>query len=406
MEKVTVIGAGLAGSEAAWQLAEMGVPVKLAEMRPAIGTPAHHTGYCAELVCSNSFRAAALTNAVGLLKEEMRRLGSVIMECADAHRVPAGGALAVDRNGYAAAVTEKIKSHPQITFVNEEIREIPEEGIVIIATGPLTDGALADSIEKFCGGEGLHFYDAAAPIVMKESLDMDIVYRMSRYNKGEAAYLNCPMNEEEYNAFYEALRTAETAEVHGFEEGNVFEGCMPVEVMAQRGKDTMRFGPMKPVGLPDPRTGKEPYAVVQLRQDNEEDTMYNIVGFQTHLKWGEQKRVFGMIPGLAGAEFVRYGVMHRNTYIPFARFTRSHYGNPAAERTLLRGTDDRRGRVRGIGGIGNRGGLFRSGAGSGKRTAGIPERDGNWRALPLYFSFYRKEFPADECEFRIAASFA
>ena len=261
MEKVTVIGAGLAGSEAAWQLAEMGVPVKLAEMRPAIGTPAHHTGYCAELVCSNSFRAAALTNAVGLLKEEMRRLGSVIMECADAHRVPAGGALAVDRNGYAAAVTKKIKSHPLIEFVNEEIREIPEEGIVIIATGPLTDGALAKSIEKFCGGEGLHFYDAAAPIVMKESLDMDIVYRMSRYNKGEAAYLNCPMNEEEYNAFYEALRTAETAEVHGFEEGNVFEGCMPVEVMAQRGKDTMRFGPMKPVGLPDPRTGKEPYAV-------------------------------------------------------------------------------------------------------------------------------------------------
>ena len=319
MEKVTVIGAGLAGSEAAWQLAEMGVPVKLAEMRPAIGTPAHHTGYCAELVCSNSFRAAALTNAVGLLKEEMRRLGSVIMECADAHRVPAGGALAVDRNRYAAAVTEKIKSHPRITFVNEEIREIPEEGIVIIATGPLTDGALADSIESFCGGEGLHFYDAAAPIVMKESLDMDIVYRMSRYNKGEAAYLNCPMNEEEYNAFYEALRTAETAEVHGFEEGNVFEGCMPVEVMAQRGKDTMRFGPMKPVGLPDPRTGKEPYAVVQLRQDNEEDTMCNIVGFQTHLKWGEQKRVFGMIPGLADAEFVRYGVMHRNTFLDAPR---------------------------------------------------------------------------------------
>mgnify|MGYP001006009764 CR=1 FL=1 len=315
MEKVTVIGAGLAGSEAAWQLAEMGVPVKLAEMRPAIGTPAHHTGYCAELVCSNSFRAAALTNAVGLLKEEMRRLGSVIMECADAHRVPAGGALAVDRNGYAAAVTKKIKSHPLIEFVNEEIREIPEEGIVIIATGPLTDGALAKSIEKFCGGEGLHFYDAAAPIVMKESLDMDIVYRMSRYNKGEAAYLNCPMNEEEYNAFYEALRTAETAEVHGFEEGNVFEGCMPVEVMAQRGKDTMRFGPMKPVGLPDPRTGKEPYAVVQLRQDNAAGSLYNIVGFQTHLKWGEQKRVFQMIPGLENAEFVRYGVMHRNSYM-------------------------------------------------------------------------------------------
>lgn len=406
MEKVTVIGAGLAGSEAAWQLAEMGVPVKLAEMRPAIGTPAHHTGYCAELVCSNSFRAAALTNAVGLLKEEMRRLGSVIMECADAHRVPAGGALAVDRNGYAAAVTKKIKSHPLIEFVNEEIREIPEEGIVIIATGPLTDGALAKSIEKFCGGEGLHFYDAAAPIVMKESLDMDIVYRMSRYNKGEAAYLNCPMNEEEYNAFYEALRTAETAEVHGFEEGNVFEGCMPVEVMAQRGKDTMRFGPMKPVGLPDPRTGKEPYAVVQLRQDNEEDTMYNIVGFQTHLKWGEQKRVFwhdsrtcwcGVCPLWRDASEYLY---------PFAQFIGSHHGDAGTEGTLLCRADDRRRRVCRIGGIGNRGSLFRFRAGGGEGAAGIPAGDGNWRALPLYFSFHRKRFPADECEFRIAASFA
>lgn len=315
MEKVTVVGAGLAGSEAAWQLAQMGIPVRLIEMRPVAETPAHHTGYFAELVCSNSFRAASLTNAVGLLKEEMRRLGSVIMECADSHSVPAGGALAVDREGYAAAVTEKVKNHPLIEFVNEEIQEIPTDGVVIIATGPLTDGALAESIEKFCGGEGLHFYDAAAPIVTKDSLDMDIVYRMSRYNKGEAAYLNCPMNEEEYKAFYDTLTTAEEAEVHGFEKGNVFEGCMPIEVMARRGEDTMRFGPMKPVGLPDPRTGKEPYAVVQLRQDNEEDTMYNIVGFQTHLKWGEQKRVFGMIPGLAHAEFIRYGVMHRNTYI-------------------------------------------------------------------------------------------
>lgn len=315
MDRVTVVGAGLAGSEAAWQLARMGIPVRLIEMRPAGKTPAHHTGYFAELVCSNSFRAASLTNAVGLLKEEMRRLGSVIMECADSHSVPAGGALAVDREGYAAAVTEKVKNHPLIEFVNEEIQEIPTDGVVIIATGPLTDGALAESIEKFCGGEGLHFYDAAAPIVTKDSLDMDIVYRMSRYNKGEAAYLNCPMNEEEYKAFYDTLTTAEEAEVHGFEKGNVFEGCMPIEVMARRGEDTMRFGPMKPVGLPDPRTGKEPYAVVQLRQDNEEDTMYNIVGFQTHLKWGEQKRVFGMIPGLAHAEFIRYGVMHRNTYI-------------------------------------------------------------------------------------------
>ena len=313
--KITVVGAGLAGSEAAYQLAEMGIPVELIEMRPTRQTPAHHTAYFGELVCSNSLRAAALTNAVGLLKEEMRRLHSVIMDAADTHSVPAGGALAVDRMGYAQAVTEKVRNHPLIQVVEKEITEIPKEGIVIIATGPLTDGPLAEDIEKFCGGEGFHFYDAAAPIVTKESLDMDVVYRMSRYNKGEAAYLNCPMNEEEYKAFREALCEAEMAPVHGFENKKVFEGCMPIEVMAARGEDTMRFGPMKPVGLPDPRTGKDPYAVVQLRQDNEEDTMYNIVGFQTHLKWGEQKRVFGMIPGLGHAEFIRYGVMHRNTYI-------------------------------------------------------------------------------------------
>ncbi len=312
---VTVVGAGLAGSEAAWQLAEMGIPVQLIEMRPLKQTPAHHTAYFGELVCSNSLRAAGLTNAVGLLKEEMRRLHSVIMDAADTHSVPAGGALAVDRMGYAQAVTEKVKNHPLITVVEKEIEEIPKEGIVIIATGPLTEGKLAEDIEAFCGGEGFHFYDAAAPIVTKESLDMDVVYCMSRYNKGEAAYLNCPMNEEEYKAFREALCQAEMAPVHGFENKKVFEGCMPIEVMAARGEDTMRFGPMKPVGLPDPRTGKDPYAVVQLRRDNEEDTMYNIVGFQTHLKWGEQKRVFGMIPGLAHAEFIRYGVMHRNTYI-------------------------------------------------------------------------------------------
>lgn len=312
---ITVVGAGLAGSEAAYQLAERGIPVELIEMRPTRQTPAHHTAYFGELVCSNSLRAAALTNAVGLLKEEMRRLHSVIMEAADTHSVPAGGALAVDRMGYAQAVTEKVRNHPLIHVVEKEITEIPKEGIVIIATGPLTDGPLAEDIEKFCGGEGFHFYDAAAPIVTKESLDMDVVYRMSRYNKGEAAYLNCPMNEEEYKSFREALCEAEMAPVHGFENKKVFEGCMPIEVMAARGEDTMRFGPMKPVGLPDPRTGKDPYAVVQLRQDNEEDTMYNIVGFQTHLKWGEQKRVFGMIPGLAHAEFIRYGVMHRNTYM-------------------------------------------------------------------------------------------
>ena len=314
-DHITVVGAGLAGSEAAWQLAEMGIPVTLIEMRPTKQTPAHHTSYFAELVCSNSLRAAAMTNAVGLLKEEMRRLHSLIMDAADTHSVPAGGALAVDRMGYAKAVTEKVKDHPLISVVEEEVTELPKDGITIIATGPLTEGALAESIEAFCGGEGFHFYDAAAPIVTKESLDMDVVYRMSRYNKGEAAYLNCPMNEQEYKAFREALCEAEMAPVHGFENKKVFEGCMPIEVMAARGEDTMRFGPMKPVGLPDPRTGKDPYAVVQLRQDNEEDSMYNIVGFQTHLKWGEQKRVFGMIPGLSHAEFIRYGVMHRNTYI-------------------------------------------------------------------------------------------
>lgn len=315
MDPVTIIGAGLAGSEAAWQLARRGIPVRLVEMRPGAATPAHHTAYFGELVCSNSLRAAALTNAVGLLKEEMRCLDSVIMACADAHSVPAGGALAVDRMGYAAAVTETVRNHPLIEVVEERIDAIPEEGIVIIATGPLTDGALAEDIERFCGGEGFHFYDAAAPIVSKDSLDMSVVYRASRYGKGEAAYLNCPMDEEEYKAFQQALASAETAEVHGFENKKVFEGCMPIEVMAQRGEDTMRFGPMKPVGLPDPRTGKDPYAVVQLRQDNAEGTMYNIVGFQTHLKWGEQRRVFGMIPGLEKAEFIRYGVMHRNTYI-------------------------------------------------------------------------------------------
>lgn len=315
MDHITVIGAGLAGSEAAWQLAEMGIPVKLIEMRPAASSPAHHTSYFGELVCSNSLRAAALTNAVGLLKEEMRRLGSVIMKCADTHSVPAGGALAVDRMGYARAVTEMVKHHPLIEVIEERIDEIPKEGIVIIATGPLTDGNLAADIESFCGGEGFHFYDAAAPIVTLESLDMSVVYRASRYGKGEAAYLNCPMNEEEYKYFQQELAAAEAAEVHGFENKKVFEGCMPIEVMAQRGEDTMRFGPLKPVGLPDPRTGKDPYAVVQLRQDNEEGTMYNIVGFQTHLKWGEQRRVFGLIPGLKEAEFIRYGVMHRNTYI-------------------------------------------------------------------------------------------
>ena len=283
METITVIGAGLAGSEAAWQLAEMGFPVRLFEMRPTETTPAHKTAYFAELVCSNSLRAAALTNAVGLLKEEMRMLASLIMREADRHSVPAGGALAVDRMGYAKAVTEAVSSHPNICVRTARIEEIPKEGIVIVATGPLTDGALAADIERLCGGEGLHFYDAAAPIVTAESLDMDVIYRASRYGKGEAAYLNCPMNEAEYKAFQKALAEAEAAEVHGFEDKKVFEACMPIEVMARRGEDTMRFGPLKPVGLPDPRTGEDPYAVVQLRQDNADGTLYNLVGFQTHL---------------------------------------------------------------------------------------------------------------------------
>ncbi|WP_329759129.1 methylenetetrahydrofolate--tRNA-(uracil(54)-C(5))-methyltransferase (FADH(2)-oxidizing) TrmFO [Allisonella histaminiformans] len=314
-EKVIVVGAGLAGSEAAWQLAQHGIPVRLVEMRPVKQTPAHHTELFAELVCSNSLRAAAITNAVGLLKEEMRRMDSVIMRAADTHQVPAGGALAVDREGYAREVTRLVSEHPLVEVVHEELTEIPREGLVIIATGPLTEGKLGEDIQQFCGGEGFHFYDAAAPIVTEESMDLSVVYKASRYGKGKAAYLNCPMNEEEYHAFREALIHAETAEVHGFENGKVFEGCMPIEVMAARGEDTMRFGPLKPVGLPLPGTDKEPYAVVQLRQDNEEGTQYNIVGFQTHLKWGEQRRVFGMIPGLKNAEFVRYGVMHRNTYI-------------------------------------------------------------------------------------------
>lgn len=314
-KRIVVIGAGLAGSEAAWQIAKNKIPVTLVEMRPSKSTPCHHTEYFGELVCSNSLRASGLQNAAGLLKEEMRLLDSLIINMADNHQVPAGGALAVDRNGYAKAVTEAIKNNPYIEIRHEEVLEIPKEDIVIIATGPLTDGKLAESIEEFCEGKGFYFFDAAAPIVTKESLDMNIIYKASRYDRGEAAYLNCPMNEEEYKNFYKELCNAQTAKVHGFEKGKVFEGCMPIEVMALRGEDTMRFGPMKPVGLPDPKTGKEPYAVVQLRQDNKEDTLYNIVGFQTHLKWGEQKRIFGMIPGLKNAEFVRYGVMHRNTYM-------------------------------------------------------------------------------------------
>lgn len=314
-KKVTVIGAGLAGSEAAWQLASRGVPVKLYEMRPVVKTPAHHTDKFAELVCSNSLRANGLTNAVGVLKEEMRMLNSLVLGAADRNAVPAGGALAVDRDGFSGEITRTLHEHPLVEVVNEEITELPGEGIVVIATGPLTSPALSEQIRKLTGEDYFYFYDAAAPIVEKDSIDMDKVYLASRYDKGEAAYLNCPMTEEEFDAFYEALITAEVAQLKEFEKEVYFEGCMPIEIMMRRGKQTALFGPMKPVGLINPHTGKLPHAVVQLRQDNAAGTLYNLVGFQTHLKWGEQKRVFSMIPGLENAEFVRYGVMHRNTFI-------------------------------------------------------------------------------------------
>lgn len=317
MKTVSVIGAGLAGSEAAWQLAKRGIKVKLYEQRPVKSSPVHHTDLCAELVCSNSLRADGLANAVGLIKEEMRRMDSLIMRCADATRLPAGAALAVDREGFSRMVTEELKKNPDIEFIHQEVTELPE-GPVIIASGPLTDGALAETIANLTGGDSLHFHDAVAPIVNVDTLDMNIVYRASRWGKGdteEGDYLNCPMDREQYDAFYQALTTADLAPLHEFEEEKDFDGCMAIEAMARRGYDTMRYGPMKPVGLVDPRTGEEAYAVVQLRQDNAAATMYNIVGFQTRLKWGEQKRVFSMIPGLENAEFVRYGVMHRNTYI-------------------------------------------------------------------------------------------
>ncbi len=309
-----VVGAGLAGCEAAYQLAKRGIPVTLYEMKPKQFSPAHHSPDFAELVCSNSLRGAGLTNAVGLLKEEMRRLGSVIMDAADAHRVPAGGALAVDRDAFSAAVTKAIKDHPLITVVEEEITSIPEEDHIIIATGPLTAEPLSEAIRAYFGKDYLSFFDAAAPIVTYESIDMDKAFFASRYNKGTPDYINCPMNKDEYLAFYEALRNAECAELHEFDH-QVFEGCMPIEEMARRGEDTMRYGPLKPVGLVDDRTGAKSYGVVQLRKDNAVGTLYNIVGFQTHLKFPEQKRVFSMIPGLENAEFVRYGVMHRNTYL-------------------------------------------------------------------------------------------
>ena len=324
---VKVIGAGLAGCEAAWQLAQRGIDVALYEMKPQKMTPAHHSPDFAELVCSNSLRGDRLENAVGLLKEELRRCGSLILACAEATRVEAGGCLAVDRGGFSKMVTEKIRSHPYITVISEEVTQVPE-GPVIIATGPLTSDGLSQAIGRYFGDTGyLHFFDAAAPLVTAESIDMEQAWWQSRYDRGTPDYINCAMDKEQYISFVQELTTAQEAEVHGFEDKNVFEGCMPVEVMARRGPDTLRYGPLKPVGLTDPKTGKEPYAVVQLRQDNAAKSVFNLVGFQTHLKFGEQKRVFSMIPALKNAEFVRYGVMHQNTFLQSPKLLDRYYAD-------------------------------------------------------------------------------
>ena len=329
-EYINVYGAGLAGCEAAWQIAERGIKVRLFEMKPKKHTPAHQKNGFAELVCSNSLRSDRLTNAVGLLKEELYRLDSLIMEAAYATRVPAGSALAVNRDDFSDYVTEKIKNHPNIEVIEEEVSSLEDGVVTVIATGPLTSEPMAEFIEKTLGCQGLHFFDAAAPIVSADSLNMDIVYAASRYDKGDADYLNCPMTREQYDAFYTELITAREAELHDFDrdmqkELKVFEGCMPVEIMAKRGYDTLRYGPLKPVGLVDKRTGEEAYAVIQLRKENAEGTMYNLVGFQTHLAFPEQKRVFSMIPGLENAEFLRYGIMHRNTYLDSPKFLDADY---------------------------------------------------------------------------------
>ena len=338
MQPVTVIGAGLAGSEAAWQLAQRGIPVQLHEMKPNKMTPAHHSADFGELVCSNSLRSDQLENAVGLLKEELRRCGSLIMECADETRVQAGGALAVDRHAFSAAITRRIRSHPLITVVEEEVTELPGEGYVIVATGPLTSDALSQAIaHMFPDSKYLNFFDAAAPLVSFDSVDMDSAWFASRYDRGTPDYINCPMTEQEYDAFWTELVSAQEAPVHGFEDAGVFEGCMPVEVMARRGKQTLCYGPLKPVGLKDPKTGKEPFAVVQLRRDNAQGSIYNMVGFQTHLKWPEQKRVFSMIPALKDAQFVRYGVMHRNTFLDSPRLLDRYYRVRGSERIAFAG---------------------------------------------------------------------
>ena len=339
MMQATVIGAGLAGSEAAWQLACRGIEVRLLEMKPRQKSPAHKMDTFAELVCSNSFRSGELTNAAGLLKEELRRLGSLIVACADTTQVDAGGALAVDRQAFSHLVTQRLRQHPRIHIEEERVDAIPESGHVIVATGPLTEGPLAQNMMEWLGEEeALSFYDAAAPIVSGASLDMDKAYFASRYGKGTGLdYINCPMDKEQYLAFWQELCQAEEAPVHGFEDKRVFEGCMPVEVMARRGEDTLRFGPLKPIGLPDPKTGKEPYAVVQLRRENSQGTMYNLVGFQTHLRFPEQKRVFSMIPGLEKAEFLRYGVMHRNSYLCSPRVLDGFYRAKKDPRVMFAG---------------------------------------------------------------------
>lgn len=339
MMQATVIGAGLAGSEAAWQLACRGIEVRLLEMKPRQKSPAHKMDTFAELVCSNSFRSGELTNAAGLLKEELRRLGSLIVACADATQVDAGGALAVDRQAFSHLVTQRLRQHPRVHIEEERVDAIPESGHVIVATGPLTEGPLAQNMMEWLGEEeALSFYDAAAPIVSGASLDMDKAYFASRYGKGTGLdYINCPMDKEQYLAFWQELCQAEEAPVHGFEDKRVFEGCMPVEVMARRGEDTLRFGPLKPIGLSDPKTGKEPYAVVQLRRENSQGTMYNLVGFQTHLRFPEQKRVFSMIPGLEKAEFLRYGVMHRNSYLCSPRVLDGFYRAKKDPRVMFAG---------------------------------------------------------------------
>lgn len=337
MMKANVIGGGLAGCEAAWQLANQGVEVTLYEMKPQKYSPAHTLPTLSELVCSNSLRSDMLENAVGLLKEEMRRLNSVIMMCADATRVPAGGALAVDREGFSKMVTEKISSHPNITVVNKEITQIPEDEYTIVASGPLTDGELYENISKFFDDEYLHFFDAAAPIVTFDSIDMSKAFRAARYDRGDADYINCPMTKEEYTAFYTELVNAEVVVPHGADKETVFEGCMPVETMAKRGEETLLYGPLKPVGLTNPNSDIPPYAVVQLRQDNKEGTLFNIVGFQTHLKFGEQKRVFSMIPGLENSEIVRYGVMHRNTFINSPKLLDNTYRTRKNEKIFFAG---------------------------------------------------------------------